>query len=245
MQGPWSIYLVLGGMAVLVIGFTLMARRLERARRAAIVELLSGLRFRLIMEPDDDQRKAAFSTVSHLSMLRDGYSGMQWIARGFLDGRPTTIFEHRYSTGSGKSRVTHYNTVVALDAPREWPGVHLTAESMFDRLGEKLGAAPDMRLEDPVFNKRWRVKCSGDETALAILTPSVQAVLQHAHADEWWVVGNGVLACGIGRQLKAAQVRERIERLNQIVAASDPAVRELLPRLSREECEAALRAGAR
>lgn len=213
-------------VAVIVIGY--FASKAEKARKAAIGIKLQSLGFQFAEGPATVP--AILKVLSNLAELRNGAQGVVWGAIATPpNGLHTIIFEHRFVTGSGKNRTTHHHTVVATVCPQDWWRFSLKPENFFQRLGDSWGLTKDVNLENETFNKRWRLRCENDDsTALVVLTPEVQAVLQNAPPAEWWSVGRGTFACCWRRHLKDTELDSLLQRLGQVVQALNPEVRAML-----------------
>ncbi len=198
-------YLIFGVAVVVLIGIVTLMVMLERARMKAIGLELEAIGITLNREAGKPEKESAWrATGSPWSKLRTGAAGVQWYAMGEVRGRPVTIIEHRYTTGSGKSRSTHYNTIAATPAPGTWPGVELSPANLFHRIGELLGAK-DFKVEDEEFNRRWRVKVDNEDFALLVLTPEVQAWAMRLPKGTMVRVGTGVITVSRAKTLKGTQ----------------------------------------
>lgn len=230
-------------LVVLFIGFAVLfvvifgtIALFESRRKRAIADALQARGFQVTMKPSDNEKLVGFARLSHVPALKQGHGGVKWFATGLHRGKSTWICEHSYTTGSGKNRSTHVNTIVAIGAPDEWAPFSLTAESIFHRWGEKLGLPKDLKLENPEFNKRWRVRAgaeyrrgeSSEDTALFILTPEVQQFLVAADAREWWCIGGGRIVCGMPSSLTIKDLEKLLDRPIDLAERLAPEVRALL-----------------
>lgn len=125
-----------------------------------------------------------------LSKLKGGPKRVTWLATGTIEARDVFALEHRYvvSTGQVTAVITH--TVVACRCPSFWPSIDLQPETVFHRLADRLGLS-DVEVESERFNRRWRVKTSNPDLALAIFTPESQSMLENAPRAESWTIGDG------------------------------------------------------
>lgn len=224
------------GLAVLFVVIFGTIALFESRRKRAIADALQARGFQVTMKPADGEKLIAFTRLSHVPALKQGHSGVKWFATGLHRGKSTWICEHSYTTGSGKNRSTHTNTVVAIGAPDDWAPFSLTAESIFHRWGEKLGLPKDLKLENEAFNKRWRVRAgaeyrrgeSSEDTALFILTPEVQQFLIAADSREWWCIGSGRIVCGMPSSLALKDLEKLLDRPIGLTEHLAPEVRALL-----------------
>lgn len=200
----------------------------ERRRLSAIQRELASRGFSVSIKPDLIEREQVFRPLLHLGNLRTGPSGVKWFAQGRVGQYCAIVVEHAYTTGTGKNKRTVCNTLVAAPGSGDWPVLTLTGESVFHRLGEKLGAAADVKLEDQRFNRKWRVRCPDESFAMAVLTPDVQQLLAVAGRAEWWSIGGPEAIVCLGRS-SAADARgasEMLARLEAFLAALAPQARD-------------------
>lgn len=91
-----------------------------------------------------------------------------------------TAFQYSYSTGSGKNRTTHYYTVALVDLPISAPGLEISNEDVFDKIGKVFGGQ-DIELENFDFNQRFRIKSPDEKFAHDVLHPQMM---------EWFMAVN-------------------------------------------------------
>lgn len=231
MPAYYQPFILFIGFAILFVAVFGTAAYVENKRKKKLAAALEQRGFRVVMKPEDGEKLTIFAALSQIRALKHGHSGVRWFALGRLDGREAIICEHSYTTGSGKNRTTHVNTVVAVPAPQVWQPFTLTSESFLHRIGEMLGFKKDLQLENEQFNKRWRILCDSEEIALVVLTPEVQAMLMDARKLEWWCIGGGRIACGIGSSLREKDLADFLDRPPRLIAAMAPEVRAMLPQI--------------
>lgn len=82
------------------------------------------------------------------------------VVTGTHRGRPVTLFDYRYTTGSGKNKQTHRLGVVVVGTDHPVIPLTIRRENPFDKVGEFLGA-DDIDFESAEFSRTFFVK-SGD-----------------------------------------------------------------------------------
>ncbi|GAB4384925.1 MAG: hypothetical protein Kow0022_09050 [Phycisphaerales bacterium] len=182
-------------VAVLVMGAVVLFAGERKRREAALAQICSQLGLAYQSKPFVSKLDPRWLPFSKIGALKGGHRRVTWGAFGSIHGRDILAIEHRYvvSTGQVTSTVTH--TCVACRCPSFWPEIELRAERVLDRLADTFGAG-DLQLESERFNRRWRVVTADADTALAILTPDVQAMLEEAPRSEFWSIGRGwVVVC--------------------------------------------------
>lgn len=226
--GPLFVMLLVLGGIVLLITLMIMG---GRKRRAAIEAKLTEIGLRPVVNPTKEQKQSAMPLSPALGkFLRSGAKNVNWYAEGTLPGvsgfardLPVRLIEHSYTIHTGKSNHTVYHTAAVVDAPGAWPAVTLTPETMFSKIGKALGMK-DIEVEDPAFNKMWKVASTDENFALALLTPEVQKSLiasVKALGSENWVAGQGVFSLVLARQLKPEAIPLMLERMASVVASLD------------------------
>lgn len=200
-----------GFFVILGVVVTLMILA-EKARKKAITEKLSAVGMAVDFKPTPEIQAVAFSALGRpWSKLRTGSKGVMWVATGQVDALDVTLLEHRYTSGSGKNRSTHYHTVAATPAPEHWPAVELAPENFFHRIGELFGSK-DFKLEDPAFNKKWRVKVDHEDFALLALTPEVQQWAMDLPAGMQIRIGRGAITLCRTRSVRGDDAADLVRR---------------------------------
>lgn len=117
--GAWTfapaLTTMIGGI---VLGWIVTSRR-NRQRIQRVANRLEAEGFQVTPKPTEDERTEFAAPVAHLFPsldLRYGAVGIQWCAVERAEG--IRLFEHRYTTGSGKTLQEHFHTVLA------WPANH-------------------------------------------------------------------------------------------------------------------------
>ncbi|HRJ50575.1 MAG: hypothetical protein KF787_08455 [Phycisphaeraceae bacterium] len=180
---------IIAVVAIIIVAVVLA----ERARKKALAAVAESLGFSVDFNPDPSARVNAYAALGRpWSDLRKGPEGVQWCMAGTLSGRYVTLVQHRYTTGSGKSRQIHDHAVVATPAPELWPTVTLTRENLFHKIGALVGSR-DLQLEDADFNRRWRVASDNEDFSLLALTPEIQGWSMSLPKDSVVRFGGGAI----------------------------------------------------
>ncbi len=219
---PFLIVIGMAGMAGTIAFFVVAA---ERKRKRALFDRLRAHGFAVVEKVPKEDREAAFAPFAAIAFLRHGAKGVRWSAGGRVQGRDVRLVEHAYIIHTGKSSTAIVNVCVAAVGGSSWPLLTLTAESVLDRLGEKLGLGADVKLEDGAFNNRWRIRCDDEGFALAVLGPEVQKAIGGGPSGvgtrEWWCFGgpDGLVCIGRRGRVDAAAVAAMLGRLGDVLAA--------------------------
>lgn len=219
---PVCIVLIVGLVIVLVVIAARKASALERKRREEIGAALAKLGLAMSAEKKAPAHAEAFALAGELKSLSRGASGVNWSARGALGGREVVVFEHSFTTSTGKSTVTHFHTIAATACPMSWPRLSLDEEGLLAKIAEFLGMR-DIKLEDEAFNARWRLKCGSEDFALLVLGPEAQAWCMALPKGLCIRIGQGAVVVFAPRQVRkpedVATLAEMPGRLMELIPA--------------------------
>lgn len=149
---------------VIAAAAALVAWQIEQAKRARAAAIATAHGLRYLPGPNDPPQLPfqQFSIgrsrrVKH-TFWRDG------------DEFEASVFEYRYTTGSGKNSQTHRFTCAYFRTGLSAPHLVLDRQGFFRDLLGKLGLR-DLQLESPEFNETWHVSCADERFAVTVLDP--------------------------------------------------------------------------
>jgi len=181
---PW---IVIGSVAAVLGAGALIARALERKRRAAYEEysLTRGFRFEP-ERPEGEWRFRDFFQPFTLGRSRTwGYT-----ITGTKNRAPFTAFEYKWVTGGGKSSATHFiGGVVWERVQASLPMFAMSPEGWFTRLGEMFGMQDIDFPESPEFSRGYRLKGPDDAGIRSLFTPEIRQFF--AATPDQYVAGGG------------------------------------------------------
>jgi len=100
--------------------------------------------------------------------------------RGQYRGYSVEVFDYRYTTGSGRSRQTHYFTPLLVHTPWQLGKIIIRPEGFFDKLAAMIGF-DDIDLESREFNKKFYVKSPDKKYAYDLLhSRAMEHLLRHS-----------------------------------------------------------------
>ncbi len=100
--------------------------------------------------------------------------------RGQYHGYSVEIFDYQYTTGSGKSRQTHYYTPLMIHPRYQLGKIIIRPEGFLDKLAAVLGF-DDIDLDSREFNKKFYVKSPDKKYAYDLLHPrAMEHLLKHS-----------------------------------------------------------------
>jgi hypothetical protein len=139
---------------------------------------------------------------------------------GPLDGRPVTVFQHRYVVNTGQAVIPVHHAVYTTSAP-DWPVTTARPRRALSRALFRLGVRRGLMLEDDAFNGAFRLTSSDDEFALTFFHPELQAFLATKRGITWHL-HPGRAAMIYGGALKLDRVPRSLERLRRFWSLVTP-----------------------
>lgn len=166
-------FLIIGAIAVVVIGLIALVAWVEHRRKKAIEALFTPRGDPVWIKPTPEQKATALDAVGNPPELKDGFGGVKWAAHVQSASLPLWVVEHSYSRGAGKSRRTYTHTVVAAPVPASWATTTITRITLWNKLQGLIGKK-GMQLDSEAFNKAFHVTTDDENFALVFLTPALQ-----------------------------------------------------------------------
>ncbi|MBN1764791.1 MAG: hypothetical protein JW860_06000 [Sedimentisphaerales bacterium] len=169
---------IIGSIAVLALGGIIAAYITERKRRADLLELAARLGFNY--RHKDDQRLLAQLSLFHLcSQGRPRSRKVFNILEGAIEDNFITIFDYRYTVGSGKHSQTHTQTVIWFLCDRlNLPKFLLKPENIFHRIGGIFGYQDIDFPQYPEFSKKYLLRGEEDFLIRELFTDEVVGYFQ-------------------------------------------------------------------
>ena len=186
----------IGIVAVAFIGGSLLvAAQVDRRRTAEYTAWCQARHLRFDHELRDEDLK--FAEICPLFTLgRSHYWG--YSISGECDGVPYTMFEYRYTTGSGRGGHTNITSAIAWRTEREFPQFSLTPERFVDRMAAFLGGQDIDFHDSPEFSRARRLRGTSESAVRALFTPRLreamtsigeEGVAGGRHHLFWWRLG--------------------------------------------------------
>jgi len=140
-------------------------------------------------------------------------ASIRHIYEGSLDGRPLEVFQSSYMVFTGQVMVQISHTIYTVEAPA-WPATQIAARNWFGRLFRKLGRPTGLQLDDPEFNRRFRLKTDDEDFAIALLSPDMQAFMLSKMSVKWRITAGRLFMIYSGT-LKADRMEVSLQRLRR------------------------------
>jgi len=203
--------LILAVLVSAILGvamWVVISRRSKGPRRAS--RELDAQEFGLTYKGKGDKEFRA--RFSFLAAVPRGAS-IRHVYEGSLDGRPIEVFQSSYMVSTGQAMVQISHTIYAVEAPA-WPATQIAARNWFARLFRKIGRPTGLELDDPEFNRRFRLKTDDEDFAIALLSPEMQAFMLSKTAVKWRIA-SGLLCMIYNGPLNADRMEASLQRLQR------------------------------
>lgn len=157
------IVVVIASIGIIAVALMLWSQHVEKKRSEdmrSVAEAL-GLAF---FEAGHDQ---LLSRLKRFQLFNSGRGRtMKNVILGETEVATISIFDYRYTTGSGKNKTTYVQTVVAMESDSlTLPSFTMRPEHLFDRVGSALGFQDIDFADHPQFSKQFVLK-GEDEAAI-------------------------------------------------------------------------------
>jgi hypothetical protein len=159
----WAFFLL---FALGIVAVAVLATQAEKKRLAAAGALARSRGFEF-----DPSSKAPPPLSFNLFELG---SSRKVSYHTWRPGTPDSMFQYRYTTGSGKNRRTHHRSCVLVEVPFTAPHLTIGPEGFWSAIGRAIGLR-DVEVESPEFNQRYRVSCDDERFAITLLDHGMMA----------------------------------------------------------------------
>jgi len=154
--------------------------------------------------------------------FRRRFSGLPGVSRGgsikhvmegTIDGRELVVFESTYLLFTGQAVIPVQHTIYVAEAP-DWPPTRISPRNWLARLAMSLGWRSGLMLENPEFNRRFKVTTENDDFVIALLSPQMQEfILSKTRAR--WRIDAGQVCLIYGGSLKVARMSVSVDRMRR------------------------------
>lgn len=225
-NGPGFIpFVVIAVIILLVVAGAIVARRYEIKRLAALQHAADRLGWRF--EPTGEWiLSSPFADFPLLTAGgKDHACGTATAVISSADGH-LVVFEYCYTTGAGKSRSTHRQTVAAVRIdgdrrrrsirPNGLPRFRLCPEDAFHRLAQVFGYQ-DIDFDDwPEFSRRWLLRGEDESAIRAFFDGRRIEALQNESPVTIEAGGEWVLIYRFRTREKPERIAEFIEHAERV-----------------------------
>lgn len=192
-------------IGVLIVALIALKFRADAKRREELFAFAVRHGFEFYIE-DAIGVKSLYGDFSLLSRgdSRKAYN----IMSGPMGKWEIKAFDYRYSTGSGKSRQTHYLSAVVLDTDVRFSAITIRPENLFDRIAGAVGF-DDIDFESHEFSRQFYVKSNDKKFAYDVIHPRMMEFL--IANPEWSIemLGRSIMICN-GRTLRPEEFEKAL-----------------------------------
>ncbi len=216
--GSWTLALVVIGTVLVLVAIGTVAHR----RRLKGLRALFAKEGWACARPGEDGVTSGelFEMFAALPEFNGAADGVDWRAADPRSG--CAIMEHSYTVKDGEDEKSFRHVAALIACPTSWPTLSLTPETMLSRLSVALGGKEDIQLEDPAFNKRWKVSSDDENFAVLALSPQVQEELMKAPKGEIWRIRSGRIFCVRKGTISVKEALEFARRPARLLAMFPP-----------------------
>jgi hypothetical protein len=168
------VWIILAGVAVLLIAVYGTTWYLGKRRAQALQALAAALSFTFTARGDD----MLIGELSEFHLFSQGYRRrISNVLQGKFNLMPVTVMDYKYTTGGGKSSHTWVQTVLVFDSDKlQLPRFLLRPENLFDKIGSAFGYK-DINFDNaPVFSQKYLLR---GENEAAIRNTFNAGILQY------------------------------------------------------------------
>lgn len=160
-MNPFILLAIMAAAGLLIAFFGYYSYKQEQKRTGEISALAEGLGLSFSPSGEADLQ----NRLSALQLFKLGRDRrLSNLLSGETDEVRISIFDYRYTTGSGKQSHTTRVTIAALESPRlRIPGFTLRPENFFDKLGGLIGLQDIDFAEHPEFSHSFVLKGEDEE----------------------------------------------------------------------------------
>lgn len=164
-------FLMFGAFLALAVVGAAISVHLEAKRRAALQEVADRLGFDF---SPGLPMGASLVAGGGLELFALGYSPrVSNLIQGTVEGVQINLFDYRYTTGSGKNRHTHLQTVLRFEMPGAvLPTFILRPENFFHKIGTAFGYQDIDFPTHPAFSAKYLLRGPEEPAIRQFFTPA-------------------------------------------------------------------------
>lgn len=199
-------FLAVGGVVALISGIVYLAWLMEKKRTEAMTAFAQNHGY--VFEGPSPN---LISELSSFKLFNQGRARTaKNLMRGSREPGAVRLCDYQYTTGSGKQRQVHQQTICVLKTPgRNAPHFFLRRQNrLFDALGKLFGGQDINFDDDPLFSKAYVLQTTGDEQQLrGFMSAGLRETLARlSDRNLMMEVAGDTLVLHLGRRLKPEQL---------------------------------------
>ena len=214
---PWMFFAAFGGFLLLfaAIFFFVWWSEKKRAEAFSFLALKYGFEFR---------RKADAGLINSLSPFALFNKGRGKKAYNQLnmkkDNNTWTIFDYKYTVGSGKNSSTYNQSVAYIKIPDlKLPCFSLTPESFFHKIGDMFGYSDIDFNDHPVFSDKYFLKGPKEDEIRDLFSSEILTYFEK-HLLKWNVEGLGdkMVMHQSSKRIKPVELSDFVRQADEIIS---------------------------
>mgnify|MGYP001765424946 CR=1 FL=1 len=210
----WGLIIFVVVIAGLSMAYTAWS---NKKRRESIEGLAAEMGFNF--QADDKIFTQQLESMGRFELFSKGRSRKAMnILRSKRKDYEVTLFDYRYTTGSGRSSQTHYQTIALFSLESsEFPQYILRPRSLLDKVVAKFGMKEIDFSQRPEFSKKYIVR-GNDETAIKrVINDAVQTHFKQQNKLTSEANGNQFLIYRTDYRVKPEELRTFLENATQVL----------------------------
>jgi len=201
--------LMISGFVVLVGGAIYWSYVANKRRTAAFKEQADQMGLQFVDDPDGQ----AYHQFDNFKLFSRGHARrMTNLVEGDSGDVKISIFDYRFTTGSGKNSTTHNQTVIALVSQQlRCPEFSMRPQGFLDKIGSAMGFQDIDFDTHPEFSKLFVLQGPEEAAIRSYFTPPVLEFFE-SHAN------NSLEACNDTMFFYRARTLRKPEELKDLLA---------------------------
>jgi hypothetical protein len=204
-----EIVMIAGGIIAVVTTVIIAARYSEKKRTKALQALAASLKFSF-------SKKASDSFLPSLSQFHLFSQGHSKKASNVMNGRANeidvSIFDYRYTTGSGKNSHTWRQTIALFKSSTlHLPRFTLRPENLFHKIGSAFGYQDIDFDSHPAFSKQYLLRAADEQACRDVFTDNILGYYDQRKGLSTECDGEALLFHRVSKQVRPSDIRSFFE----------------------------------
>lgn len=201
--------LIIAGFVILFGVIIYYGKMHEKKRKQGLTEFFLDLSFRNVEQTEIPDFK--MTSRGHARRRYNNYEGR-------AAGLDISVFDYRYTTGSGKNSSTHTNTIAMTNA--NLPVFELSKEGFFSKIADKF-INKDIDFHDyPDFSDKYVLKGDDEQAIRAIFTSEALVFFENIERESGkrcYLESNGreLIFCTPSKRVKPENINIFMEKTKQ------------------------------
>lgn len=217
MNIDWTVILIVGGVALILLTVGVYAYWRERKRIEDLQQFAQENS--LVFARNDKEYSQQLTKQPEFDLFRHGYGKH---AFNFLRGQRyemnINLFDYQYSTSGGQHQQIHRQTVALINLDRpELVRFNLQPSGFFQKIAEKLGRKNIDFETRPEFSRRFNLRGSDESGIRRIFNDPLLALFEQQDKLSCEATEDKLLIYRHNRRVRLEDLRAFMDTVNQIV----------------------------